>query len=352
MDKVRRRDYVQAAIDLGVPLPGRSVTDWTDEDHAPGDKWWSTFKASLPAETWAAIERRVVGTAVTGQTGWFVSGKGAITAPATDAARQWAGWGTALKPAHEPIVLARKPLVGTVAANVLAHGTGAINVDKCRIGTDGGGQNGTNGTKDRTQWRMGAIPAAETPIGRWPSNLAHDGSDEVLEAFAKFGSSTSPSKPVRQGGKNTQGFNVGGGSGPDREGFGVGYADTGTAARFFFCAKASRSERNAGCEEMAEKPLLWSSGAQNPGSFQAEGTKRSAQNNHPTVKPLALMRWLCRLITPPGGTVLDPFLGSGSTAIAADQEGFNCIGIELEAEYMAIARARITADAPLLTEVA
>jgi DNA modification methylase len=196
-----------------------------------------------------------------------------ITTPATDAARQWDGWGTALKPALEPITVARKPLVGTVAANVLRHGTGAINVDGCRVAADDGRPliesrsdaslhafgNGLNGSRN----------TGTTTQGRWPANLIHDGSDEVVGL-------------------------------------------TGDAARFFYCAKASKADRDA-------------------------------DNIHPTVKPTALMRYLCRLVTPPNGIVLDPFMGSGSTGKAAILEGFRFVGIEREADYIEIARARIEA---------
>jgi len=124
------------------------------------------------------------------------------------------------------------------------------------------------------------------------------------------------------------------------------HGDTGSAARFFYCPKADREDRNWGCEGLEEKPLLWSSGAQSPGTFQAEGTRRASENNHPTVKPHDLMRWLCRLITPPGGLILDPFTGSGSTGRAAIAEGFRFEGIELEPDYARIAEARIRASQP------
>jgi DNA modification methylase/transcriptional regulator with XRE-family HTH domain len=197
-----------------------------------------------------------------------------ITAPATPAAQQWAGWGTALKPALEPITVARKPLVGTVAANVLEHGTGAINVDGCRVGTS---------------------------TGRWPANLIHDGSDEVVGLFPDARSSCG-------GGNRIAGeswFGNGADGGRSQQ-----YYDSGSAARFFYCAKASKTDRGEG-------------------------------NGHPTVKPTELMRYLCRLVTPPGGVVLDPFMGSGSTGKAAVLEGFQFIGIEREAEYLEIARGRI-----------
>ena len=218
------------------------------------------------------------------------------------------GWGTALKPAWEPIIVARKPLEGTVAANVLAHGTGALNIDGCRVGNDlitahGGGINGA-GRKYGGGSGIPAIGAGANPhTGRWPANLIHDGSDEVLAGFpnvhpaGQYKKETSP---------NGAPFNTGKGNGyVTRE-----YADTGSAARFFYCAKASKADRDEG-------------------------------NMHPTVKPTALMRYLCKLVTPPAGTVLDPFMGSGSTGKAARMDGFGFIGIEQDADYIAIARARI-----------
>ncbi len=254
-----------------------------------------------------------------------------ITAPATPEAQQWQGWGTALKPATEIVTMARKPLEGTVAANVLAHGTGGINVDGCRVGTEVRPVmvrtetvvSSTSGLA-RLFFRMsgqstGATSSGElTTSGRWPANLLHDGSDEVVGLFPQTG--------ISRGG-NSQQINAGTGrynwnTGTDKavpDGVDPGYGDSGSAARFFYCAKTSKRERGEG-------------------------------NNHPTVKPIALMRYLCRLVTPPGGTVLDPFMGSGSTGIAALQEGFSFIGIEREAEYMAIAQRRIEeAEAKLST---
>ena len=169
-----------------------------------------------------------------------------VTAPSTDAAKEWQGWGTALKPALEPITVARKPLIGTVAENVLQHGTGAINVDGGRV--EG---------------------------GRWPANFIHDGSEEAIDLLKD-------------------------------------------SARFFYCAKASKADRG--------------------------------ENHHPTVKPTDLMRYLCRLVTPPNGIVLDPFNGSGSTGCAAVLEGFQYIGIEREAEYIAISEKRIQARSKQVQE--
>ena len=255
----------------------------------------------------------------------------------TRAARQWQGWGTALKPAHEPIVLARKALVGTVARNVVAHGCGAINVDGCRIEVDRSpDQDGA------TNFRAGGGSAAS---GRFPANVMHDGSDEVIDLFPASAGATAP---VRRRGADKFCSTYGAFPGNIDEAGSTFHGDTGSAARFFYCAKANRADRNEGCESIDEPRTLtpWqslhgSSGAQNPGSFQAEGTHKAAHNNHPTVKPTKLMRHLCRLVTPPGGLVLDPFLGSGSTGKAAILEGFRFVGIEREASYAQIARLRL-----------
>lgn len=224
------------------------------------------------------------------------------------------GWGTALKPAHEPIVVARKPLAGTVATNVAEHGTGALNVDACRVQAKDGRPKRVIDPKATANGAVyagrqsagagfdgGSRADGTTTLGRWPANLVHDGSDEVVAQF-----------PAEAG-----------------------------AARFFYCAKATREDRNAGCEHLPERALNWSSGDANPDSFQSEHTRREVSNHHPTVKPTELMRWLCRLVTPPGGTVLDPFMGSGSTGRAAVLEGFRFVGIELDPAYLEIAEARI-----------
>ena len=236
----------------------------------------------------------------------------AITAPATDAARQWAGYGTALKPACEPIVLARKPLIGSVAENVLAHGTGAINVDGCRIGTE---QRVNGPTGDRSEqigaWGMKSNNAGSVVNGRWPANLIHDGSAEVVEAFPE---SQSPQPYNRSSGSDSKQVY---GTYASRDGqVNASFGDSGSAARFFYCAKSSRADRNVG----------------------------GVDNKHPTVKPTTLMRYLCRLVTPPNGVILDPFMGSGSTGRAAKLEGFRFIGIEREQEYMRVARRRIAAS--------
>ena len=210
----------------------------------------------------------------TGMLGGDKDAMGVVTAPATDAARQWQGWGTALKPAHEPICLSRKPLVGTVAANVLRHGTGAMNIDGCRVGTNDALVLPAIERTDNSVFGVGLGVGTQTePLGRWPANFIHDGSDEATEGLRD-------------------------------------------AARFFYTAKASSEDRD---EMLGDVP----------------------RNMHPTVKPTDLMRYLVRMVTPPGGTVLDPFTGSGSTGRAAMLEGMRFVGCELSPEYAEIARARI-----------
>lgn len=245
------------------------------------------------------------------------------------------GWGTALKPAHEPIVLARKPLIGTVAQNVGEHGVGALNIDGCRVPTEERPLRDARNTRNPSSNGIygddlnGSRAIGETTLGRWPANVVHDGSEEVLAAFPETNSGHWPDCDRSGGG-----------------GVGTGTSDyhapgrkdaEGSAARFFYCAKASRADRDDGLDEAFAK----TSGAQSPGTFQSQGTDKSARNNHPTVKPTDLMRWLVRLVTPPGGTVLDPFMGSGSTGRACMFEDANFIGIEREAEYVSIATARI-----------
>jgi site-specific DNA-methyltransferase (adenine-specific) len=270
-----------------------------------------------------------------------------VTAPATAEAEVWDGWGTALKPAHEPIVLARKPLVGTVADNVLTHGVGGINIDGCRV--EASDQNDLQKNWDRTQSK-----AAQTSVamgaglkdidlsdyktaGRFPANFIHDGSDEVLELFPETkGGTWNTTKGARH-------FNNDG----EPTGYATSKSDasTGSAARFFYCAKASKKDRNEGLDDFEEKNNKFGNQKNGEdlgnGSVNDKFTTQPQKNNHPTVKPTELMRYLCRLITPPNGTVLDPFTGSGSTGKAAVLEGFSFIGVEQSEEYIAIAEARI-----------
>ena len=224
------------------------------------------------------------------------------TAPTTPDAQKWQGWGTALKPAHEPMVLARKPLIGTVANNVLTYGVGGLNIDGSRVETSvetwpasrsyAAGQM-QPGHKGETQ------STGDAPAGRWPANFIHDGSDEANDLL-------------------------------------------GEPARFFYCAKTSKRDRNEGLDDSYAKQVdesrkVGSKGGNNPRNRGAN----ERVNHHPTVKPTDLMRYLVRLVTPQGGVVLDPFMGSGSTGKACAYEGFDFIGIDQSAEYVEIAKARI-----------
>jgi DNA modification methylase len=257
-------------------------------------------------------------------------------------AAQWGGWGTALKPAHEPIVVARKPLIGTVAANVLEHGTGGINVGGCRIGTGDGGDRHGEESAERRYTENGSSNFAPMPGprggdagGRWPANVVLD-EEAAAELDAQTGILTSGSGPLRRR-ADKFGRNVFGDfKGTDEV---LPSGNSGGASRFFYCAKTSRAERNAGLEGFEER----TAGMRNNVGRPLSGTEfdPKAANHHPTVKPINLMRWLVRLITPPGGLVLDPFLGSGTTGCAAVLEGFDFIGLEREAEYIEIAEARI-----------
>jgi site-specific DNA-methyltransferase (adenine-specific) len=236
-----------------------------------------------------------------------------VTIAATDDARRWSGWGTALKPAHEPICMARKPLVGTVASNVLTHGTGAVNVDACRVPFEL--ESVDFSRKQRQQRSDGVVQFASAGLigqeidtykenGRWPANVLHDGSEDVTDGLRE-------------------------------------------AARYFYTAKADRADRD---EVLGDLPTRTgaqavereegSAGTQSPRAG-AGRTASSVVNHHPTVKPTELMRYLVRMVTPPGGIVLDPFTGSGSTGRAAMLEGMRFVGCELSDEYAELARARI-----------
>lgn len=236
----------------------------------------------------------------------------------------WTGWGSALKPAFEPIILARKPLCGTTTANLAAHGCGALNIDGCRVPLAEPRPVMVRTSTVVAATAMsgastGATSSGEmTDLGRWPANLLHDGSAEVMDAFATFGESTSSPR----GRRNTAAaHNRTGSMGASAGDWTThGHADAGSPARFFYCAKADATDRS--------------------------GSK------HPTVKPGALMRWLVKLIVPPRGTVLDPFAGTGSTGLAADQLGMDAVLIEQSAEYAADARRKLTTDAGLFARVA
>jgi site-specific DNA-methyltransferase (adenine-specific) len=276
------------------------------------------------------------------------------TGESTDEATKWKGWGTALKPAHEPIVMARKPLSEkTVAKNVLEHGTGGINIDGSRIGT------GTGETKtveypdirgNNYNNANGTVEYLIKDQGRWPANFIHDGSDEVLELFPDTGKSTGG----RIGKKDTSGVNIV--PAGQYEAGDPGFGDSGSAARYFYCAKTSKKDRNEGLDDFEAKSIGPKGHGLNRvcatcGTLQMKGCNcpdatyinQAKANHHPTVKPTDLMRYLVRMVTPPNGTVLDPFTGSGSTGKAAILEGFNFVGVEQNPDYIAIAEARIEA---------
>lgn len=285
-----RRRRADAGLSRGevaeaVGCTESSVRDWEEgraraigaavEFVVPSPAYRSKLAALLG---YTADERIVIGVGG-GRRGVYETGRRGIAygEPVSPLAQQWSGWGTALKPACEPIVLARKPLDGTVAANVLAHGTGALNIDGCRVGEGEVRQTLSGGMARKSSPVFGSFARTEieriaTTEGRWPANVLHDGSDEVVEAF-----------PAELDGES--------------------------AARYFYTAKADATDRL--------------------------GSK------HPTIKPTDLMRWLCRLVTPPGGLILDPFAGSGSTGVAAVCEGFSAILIEREAEYVADIERRL-----------
>jgi site-specific DNA-methyltransferase (adenine-specific) len=288
----------------------------------------------------AGAEREVVGSIKTNvgiQGGNFTNGSKSadvdVTAPATPDAEKWNGWGTALKPAYEPIVVARKPLTGTVAQNVLKHGTGALNIDACRIPHASGADlaqhaagvaaiKARGGTMENS-WKNSSDLSGANDVkasGRWPANVALDATAAaMLDEQSGISQAKDARTAVKGGNKGALGAFAG--SSPDA--IGTWPADPGGgASRFFYTAKASRQDRNAG----------------------------GADNTHPTVKPTELMRWLIRLVTPPGGIILDPFGGSGSTGLAARAENTRCILIEREPEYLNIIRQRLS-QLSLLSEL-
>jgi site-specific DNA-methyltransferase (adenine-specific) len=264
--------------------------------------------------------------------------------PITDEAKAWQGWGTALKPACEPITVAQKPIKGTIASNVLEWGTGAINVDATRVPMDEDDFNKLSAGVDKIRerggvmdnsWKnssdlSGANPA--NPLGRWGANFIHDGSQEVLDLFpnAKGGDwvQTEGARHFNNNGKPTSPKRLGSDS------------STGSAARFFYCSKSNKRDRNEGLEDLEPKQYSHD-GRETRNETAYQRNDSVAANHHPTVKPTDLMCYLVRMVTRLGGTVLDPFMGSGTTGKAAMREGMNFIGCELDAEYLAIAEKRI-----------
>ncbi len=296
------------------------------------------------------------------------------------------GRGTALKPAHEPIVVARKPLIGAVAANVERWGTGAMNIDACRIGdfvnTTPPGTDRYNATNFEQGYRPSAYgregePSAErrytesgvtefamqpgprggSPTGRWPANVIHDGSEEVVSRFPDTSSGAMKAGTVRSANDHPGSVCYGtyGGNATDVD----TYADTGNASRFFYAAKADKAEREEGCYDLAVGSLAYSNQAQaevHRGNTEHQGksginTVKMRGNTHPTVKPVDLMRYLVRMVTPKGRLVLDPFTGSGTTGVAALLEGMEFVGMEITPDYVAIAERRMKQVDPLLNTV-
>ena len=335
---LNHRQVCEAGRFYGEHNKGGASVNWEKGYGVPTPAQWGTLAPllGLSSEWLPLIERVEAERTKVGQRSGtdleYAPGEGRrrdatvldITAPATPEAAQWDGWGTALKPAFEPIVLARKPLAEkTVARNVLAHGTGAINVDACRIGTTVetwpksrmyGGKSAVSFTSSAET--ISAQSTGSAPSGRWPANVLLD---QHAAGWVDEQSGDRPSSGVYEGdGSRDPGDHAtefGGGNRPSAM-----YADKGGASRFFYTAKAPKSERP-----------------------NVDGVQ------HPTVKPLAIMRWLIRLVTPPGGTVLDPFAGSGTTIEAALIEGFDPVGIEMEADYLPLIQHRIDRQAGTLT---
>jgi site-specific DNA-methyltransferase (adenine-specific) len=265
--------------------------------------------------------------------------------------KQWDGWGTALKPAHEPICLARKPLEGTVVDNIRKWGVGGLNIDGCRVETDSAFDDPRLGGKGT--WKSDKMAAnvygkyegkdvSSSNLGRFPANLIHDGHQQVLDLFPREAGASAPVKAGYSGDAKNGIYHDYAQRGDDGATF---YSDKGSAARFFYCPKASKSDREEGCDDLPtqEKPAHMRTADGTGEASMTDGFQPTQRKNiHPTVKPTELMRYLVRLITPPNGVVLDPFNGSGSTGKAAMLEGMQYIGIEMNPEYIKIAEARIS----------
>lgn len=344
---------------LAIRLAGFEIRDQLQWIYGSG--FPKSLDVSKAIDKAAGAEREVVGInpraaqqtpkSGTGTLGDFAGSSEHITAPATPAAKQWQGWGTALKPAHEPIILARKPLAGTVAENVQEWGTGGLNVDGCRVEAPPDRlqekfqstrnadprNNSILGTDNRDR-REGNIDAS--PLGRWPANIILDEQAGAL-LDAQAGNRPGGNVPAKTGKRAVYGGLDGYESTPRSMG------DDGGPSRFFYTAKTSKFERNVGLSDFEEHTPGEVTGGREEGSAGLNNPRAGAgrtsgnKNIHPTVKPISLMRWLTRLITPPRGTTMDPFLGSGTTGCAAVLEGFAFVGCELDHKFSEIARARI-----------
>ena len=335
------RDMIEWVYGSGFP---KSLNIGKAVDKLQGNERKIVGEKRTPdGKTWS--ERRPNGD-ITGYVGNGENKKENTQGIETKGTSEWEGWGTALKPAHEPICMARKPLSEkTVAENCLKWGTGGINIDESRVGTE---QTITRGRSSGGTYDIGLNNPefTQTNTGRFPANLIHDNSEEVRECFpSPHGAGHKREKFI--GNTGSKNINIGGGITANR------FGDSGNASRFFksiiYQAKASKSERNRGCEGLEEKTSpnnLCSGSVQKSG----EGTRLDGKplakntNNHPTVKPIALMEYLIKMVTKPGGVVLDPFAGSGSTLVAAKQNGFQYIGIEMTEEYIPIIEARLSVN--------
>lgn len=323
-----------------------------------GQGFPKSLNISKAIDKMAGAERKIIGESIHSANrikdiGYFGTGHNepvrSITSPTTDAAKQWNGWGSALKPAHEPIMMARKPLSEkNIASNVLKHGAGGINIDGCRVGVE----TITQRQKDMCAYRGNSLAGGQhlgkvkqldittQTTGRFPANVIYDGSDEVMEEFAKYGESVSSKKKQGYFGESKKGLYT-----PTMYLYTAGntHSDNGTAAPFF---KEAHYTEEDSIRTKAESPVYEDgftvrsdinyidSGNASRFFYSAKASKRDrCGSKHPTVKPISLMRYLCRLVTPPGGIVLDPFAGTGTTGQAAQDEGFHAVLIERETEY-------------------
>jgi DNA modification methylase len=333
--------YLTAAAQPAVPT--RAHMDALRPYLPPVPDWAEQLVTERAVESENMKARPVIGVKEGVAAGWDMDGSTTyvdrdITTPHSEEAQRWEGWGTSLKPAWEPVLMFRKPPDGTIAANVLAHGVGGLNIDGCRVGEP---PEARQLTRNASMGYGGSKPQGamhDGGAGRFPANLMHDGSDEVLALFPDSNGSGGSVPRVKISG---YGDGIGSGASEYLGGERTKHdAGAGSAARFFYSAKASRADRDEGLEGFAlRENANW---PQSLDGNDARGASPRA-NNHPTVKPTALMRYLCRLVTPPGGIVADPFAGSGSTGKAAALEGFEFVGFELDADHARVANARVDA---------
>lgn len=352
---------------MGLERAGFDIRDnGTYLFHLFGSGFPKSLDVSKAIDKAAGAEREVLGQRIvrgvesghTNKSGGSLVGRtitdkvSAVTAPATDAAKAWEGWGTALKPAVEFWIVARKPLDGTVAENVLAHGTGALNIDGCRVGFQSDDDKAAAKPQGRATAKVGALAGGtqneaertefvvnQSTAGRWPAHLILDeGAAALLDE--QSGTRASGKPGTRRKAHETTSMVGRLGITGEQE---VGYGDSGGASRFFYVPKTSKRDKDEGLDDLPTRSPGEKTDREDgsAGITAYSGSRGVSRNSHPTVKSTALMAWLVRLVTPPGGIVLDPFMGSGSTGKAALLEGFRFIGIERESEYFAIAERRL-----------